>query len=102
MGEVGAEGSRDMVGYPKGRGRPRARTRDGAVVYPKAGTEVCAKTEDRTATRVCKRAEVEVRTRMEITTVGMFTERDEVRNREAAKIIAADAQGMRDSRRNVD
>ncbi|KAH0604568.1 uncharacterized protein H6S33_006945 [Morchella sextelata] len=102
MGEVEAEESRDMVRFPEGRDRPRARTRDGAVVYPKAGTEVCAKTEDRTATRVCTRAEIKVRMGTEIATVGMLTERGEVRNGEAAKIIAADAQGMRDSRSNVD
>ncbi|KAH0604047.1 uncharacterized protein H6S33_007078 [Morchella sextelata] len=80
MGEARAEGSRDMTWFPKGKDRSRARARDGAVVYPKAGTAVCIRTEERTATRA---------------------EKDAAINREAAKIITADAQGMRGSRSNV-
>ncbi|KAH0608760.1 uncharacterized protein H6S33_001894 [Morchella sextelata] len=80
MGEAEAEGSRDMIRFPKGKDRPRARARDSAMVYPKAGTAVCTRTEGRTATRA---------------------EGDAAKNRKAAKIITADAQGMRDSRRNV-
>ncbi|KAH0604579.1 uncharacterized protein H6S33_006956 [Morchella sextelata] len=80
MGEAEAEGSRDMVRLPKWKDRPRTRAREGAVVYPKAGTAVCTRTEGRTATRA---------------------EKDTARNRKAAKFITADAQGMRDSRRNV-
>ncbi|KAH0611272.1 uncharacterized protein H6S33_010537 [Morchella sextelata] len=102
MGEAEAKGSRDMVRFPEGKDRPRTRARGGAVVYTKAGTAVWARTEGRTATRVCTRTEVKVSTRTDRTTVGMLTEKDTAMNREAVKIITADAQGMRDSRRNVE
>ncbi|KAH0614367.1 uncharacterized protein H6S33_000003 [Morchella sextelata] len=101
MGEVEAEGSRDMVRFPEGKGWPRVRAREGAGVYPKAGTEVCTRTEERAATKVCTRTEAKVRTRAEITVVGGLTEEDAARGREAAKIITADARGRRDSRRNL-
>ncbi|KAH0604572.1 uncharacterized protein H6S33_006949 [Morchella sextelata] len=80
MGEAEAEGSRDMIRSPRGEDRPRERARDDAVVYPKAGTAVCTETEGRTATRAAK---------------------DAARNNEAARIITADALGMKGSRRNV-
>ncbi|KAH0606918.1 uncharacterized protein H6S33_002906 [Morchella sextelata] len=110
MGEVVAEGSRDMVGFPEGRGWPRARVEDGAEVYLKAGTAVCARTEERAATKVCTRTEVKVCTstevkvctRTEITAVGRLTEEDAARGDEAAKAITAGALGRRGSRRNVD
>ncbi|KAH0604570.1 uncharacterized protein H6S33_006947 [Morchella sextelata] len=79
MGEAEAEGSRDMIRSPRGEDRPRERARDDAVVYPKAGTAVCTETEGRTATRAAK---------------------DAARNNEAARIITADALGMKGSRRN--
>ncbi|KAH0604223.1 uncharacterized protein H6S33_007254 [Morchella sextelata] len=101
MGEVEAEGSRDMVRFPEGRGWPRVRAKDGTGVYPKAGVAVGARTEERVATRVCTRTQAKVRTRTEITAVGQLTEKDAARGREAAKIITAEALGRRDSRCNV-
>ncbi|KAH0604923.1 uncharacterized protein H6S33_006591 [Morchella sextelata] len=102
MGGVEAEGSRDMVRFPEGRGGPHARAKEGAWVCPKAGTTVCARTEDRAATKVCTRTEIKVHTRTEITAVGRLAEKDAARDREAAEIILAEALGRRDSRRNVD
>jgi hypothetical protein len=90
MGDAEAEGSRDMVRFPEGKDRPRTMAREGAVVNPKAGAAVCARTE------------VEISMRTDRTAVGMLTEEDAARNREAAKIRTTDAQGMGGSRRNVE
>jgi hypothetical protein len=81
MGEVEAEGSRDMVRFQVGRDRPRTRARGCTVVYPKAGTEVGASGEMGAGMKVCTRAEIKVRRKTEMTAVGMLTERGETRER---------------------